>query len=115
MATEALQSKATSVYWREMMREQERKLLKAAWLGDIKEVQGLLSRGVSPNYVDTSGRTALWYAKRNGHREVVTMLLDAGANPHFMNIPLFHINENMVITYSAQWDRMKSFIFQANK
>ena len=97
MASEAFQAKAKSVYWREMKSEQERKLLKAAWLGDIKEVQGLVSQGVSPNYVDRSGRTALWYAKRNGHREVVTMLLDAGANPHLMNIPLFHCNENMVI------------------
>ena len=79
MASEALQAKAKSVYWREVKREQERKLLKASWLGDIKEVQRLLSRGVSPNYVDRSGRTALSYAKRNGHKEVVTMLRDAGA------------------------------------
>ena len=98
MASEALQKKAQSVYSQEIKEEKEKKLLKAAWLGDIKKVERLLYMGVSPNYVDKGGRTAIWYAKRCGHKEVVKMLLCAGANPHFMNIPLYNCNGNSVIS-----------------
>ena len=47
MASEAMQKKAKSVYSQEMKVEKEKKLLKAAWLGDTQEVQRLLSMGVS--------------------------------------------------------------------
>ena len=59
MASEAMQKKAKSVYSQEMKAEKEKKLLKAALLGDTEEVQRLLSMGVSPNYVDKCGRTAV--------------------------------------------------------
>ena len=95
MASEAMQKKAKSVYSQEMKEEKEKKLLKAAWLGDTEEVQRLLSMGVSPNYVDKGGRTAIWYAKINCHKKVVNMLLSAGANPHYMNIPLYYYKDNM--------------------
>ena len=75
MASEAVQKKAKSVYSREMKEEKEKKLLTAAWSGDIKEVQRLLAMEVSPNYIERKrGRTAVWYAKRSHHRRVGDML-----------------------------------------
>ena len=86
-ASETMQRKAKYVYSQEMKEEKEMKLLKAAWLGDAKEVSHLLSMGISPNYVDKGGRTAIWYANRSYHVEVVKLLLNAGANRHDMNLP----------------------------
>jgi CDK inhibitor PHO81 len=40
----------------------------------------LIAGGAEVNVVDTYGRTALWYAARDGHIECVTVLLDVKAD-----------------------------------
>ena len=87
LTSEAMQKKAKLVYFQEMKIENEKKLLEFSWSGRTYEVHRLLMNGVSPNYIDKGGRTAIWYARRNNNKKVVKMLLSAGANPHYMNLP----------------------------
>jgi RNA polymerase sigma factor (sigma-70 family) len=58
-------------------------LILAAARGDLAMVERLLRRGaeVDGRCACDSGETALWRASRQGHREVVARLLDAGADP----------------------------------
>ena len=56
-------------------------LLSAIEHGDPKTMLDLLDRGVSPDFADYAGRTALMYAAINGQVRVITRaLLDNGAN-----------------------------------
>ena len=54
----------------------------AARLGLLEEINKLVKKGIDLNVKDTSGRTALHYAARQGHKEMVTVLLanDAEVN-----------------------------------
>ncbi|XP_030838138.1 ankyrin repeat domain-containing protein 39-like [Strongylocentrotus purpuratus] len=62
----------------------ERGIWNAALSGDLAGVQKLLSSGCDVNTVDKSGYTALHYACRNGHRDIVSTLLQHGANPNVL-------------------------------
>jgi uncharacterized protein len=52
----------------------------AAARGDTTQVKALLSAGASPNARWEDGTSALLAAKRNGHRDIVTLLEEAGAD-----------------------------------
>ena len=80
LASESVQRKAKSVYFKEMKMEKEERLLRSSSAGDAAEVGRLLSGGVDPNCSDAAaGRGPLWRAARAGHVEVVQLLLAAGA------------------------------------
>jgi len=49
---------------------------------DVARVKQLIAQGANVNAHDEHGRTALMSAVRKGHREIVRMLLDAGADPN---------------------------------
>ena len=55
-------------------------LLLAASMGLVEIVGMLLSKGAELGFADSSGRTALHHAARNGHHDVVLSLLDAAAS-----------------------------------
>jgi len=55
-------------------------LLKAAELGNVGKVKGLLEKGADPNSTDAFNRTPLMIASLAGHVEVVDSLIKAGAN-----------------------------------
>lgn len=58
-------------------------LWEAAWRGDEERGRDLLVRGLrDPNGRDQSGYTALMAAAHNGHTQIITLLLDQGADPH---------------------------------
>mmetsp|Transcript_23575 Transcript_23575/g.33752 ORF Transcript_23575/g.33752 Transcript_23575/m.33752 type:complete len:130 (+) Transcript_23575:116-505(+) len=57
----------------------EKLLIKASKDGNLKEVQRLLDKRVSPNVVDESGCTPLHLAAIKGHQEAVRQLLAGGA------------------------------------
>jgi len=50
--------------------------------GDIKQINRILSSGISVNAEDGNKRTPLHVAASEGQMEVVTHLLECGANPH---------------------------------
>ena len=47
--------------------------------GKIEQVEKLLENGVSPNFQDDQGKTALMYAAEKGYMDTVKLLLDYGA------------------------------------
>ena len=53
----------------------------AAAEGDLQAVREWLQLGYDVNCAAKDGSTPLMYAVRNGYREIVVVLLDAGANP----------------------------------
>ncbi|XP_052076240.1 uncharacterized protein LOC127714238 [Mytilus californianus] len=54
-------------------------LIEAAKNGDLEAVNKCIQKGALTNYVDQSDNlTALHYASANGHREIVSILLDNG-------------------------------------
>lgn len=55
-------------------------LMKAASLGDLGAVQSLISAGAGLNEQDIFGHTALSYAVRARHADVVQLLLNSGAD-----------------------------------
>ncbi|HET9938054.1 MAG TPA: ankyrin repeat domain-containing protein [Gaiella sp.] len=55
-------------------------LVRAASLGDAREVRRLLEAGGDPDAADAAGRTAVTHAAYGGHPEVVRLLVDAGAD-----------------------------------
>jgi len=57
-------------------------LCAAACWGYLAVVQSLLRRGADPDLIEAGGSTALWWAARNGHVEVLTVLLEAEADPN---------------------------------
>ena len=48
--------------------------------GNIKKVASLLGAGIEPNSKDKYDNTALHYASKKGHSEIVKLLLEKGAN-----------------------------------
>jgi len=57
-------------------------LLRATDVADVARVKQLIAQGANVNAHDEHGRTALMSAVRKGQREIVRMLLDAGADPN---------------------------------
>ena len=55
-------------------------LLEAARAGDNEQIPQLLSKGASPDAIDSEGYTALMLAAMNSDPEAVKALIDAGAN-----------------------------------
>ena len=53
----------------------EHSLINAIEVGDLEEVKLLISRGVNVNEKDNSGWTPLHFASRNGHLEVMKLLI----------------------------------------
>lgn len=63
----------------------ERGLWSAAVDGDLERVQRfLLDKKVDPDVLDKSGLSPLHYACRNGHENIVKVLLQHGANPNML-------------------------------
>lgn len=56
-------------------------LMRSAAAGDISRVNELLQYQTKVNSISTIGSTALMYAAKNGHDEVVVRLLEVGADP----------------------------------
>mmetsp|Transcript_9090 Transcript_9090/g.15890 ORF Transcript_9090/g.15890 Transcript_9090/m.15890 type:complete len:82 (+) Transcript_9090:44-289(+) len=54
----------------------------AAKQGDVVELVKCLEQGVDPDCIDFEGSTALWYAAVEGHEQVVSALMDYGAQVH---------------------------------
>jgi len=55
-------------------------LVFAASLGDIEQVEQLLSQGIDANQMDEKGYSALHAAAENDHLEVVKLLVSKGAD-----------------------------------
>ena len=64
---------------------QERAMLNAANVGDIKVLTAWLDKGVNINAQDRYGYTALIWAAYKGHKEIVALLLDKGATSDAQN------------------------------
>lgn len=80
-------------------REPEEPLVKAAWKNDVAEVARLALSGLDANVVDkATNMSGLDYASENGNRDMISVLLSAGANPNAANTrgetPLMHLREN---------------------
>ena len=80
-------------------REPEEPLVKAAWKNDVTEVARLALNGSDPNVVDkATNMSGLDYATENGNRDMISVLLSAGAGPNAANArgetPLMHLREN---------------------
>jgi hypothetical protein len=74
--------------WKERARDSQRPshrpaLMRAVMRNDPEKIAGLIKAGVWLDETD-EGETALHWAVSRQHTEIVTMLLDAGANP---NVP----------------------------
>ncbi len=59
-------------------------LIDASWRGDLPEVKRLFAEGANVNAKDKFGMTALIRATGEGHRAVVQILLDKGADVNAM-------------------------------
>ena len=55
-------------------------LIQAARQGNLARVQALLSQGANVNATDVQNTTALIYAVQGGHREIVAILREFGAD-----------------------------------
>ena len=55
-------------------------LITAALAGDLVAVSNQLKQGADKNETTNKGRTALWYAARNGHLEIFRLLLEKCAD-----------------------------------
>jgi ankyrin repeat protein len=80
-------------------REPEEPLVKAAWKNDVTEVARLALSGSDVNVVDkVTNMRGLDYATENGNRDMISVLLSAGAGPNAANTrgetPLMHLREN---------------------
>ncbi len=58
-------------------------LVFAASLGDIEQVEQLLSQGIDANQMDEEGYSALHAAAENDHLEIVKLLVSQGADVHY--------------------------------
>ena len=76
----ALAKAALSSTAREPDADPGESLRRAAARGQLDDVRGLLSRGVSVDIADDSGRTPLIEAAANGHAAVIDALLRHGAD-----------------------------------
>jgi ankyrin repeat protein len=80
-------------------REPEEPLVKAAWKNDVTEVARLALSGADVNVVDkATNMTGLGFATENSNRDMINVLLSAGAGLNVTNTrgetPLMHLREN---------------------
>jgi ankyrin repeat protein len=73
-------------------------LVRAAKAGKVNTVRQMLSRGGDVDVHDRYGRTALMEAVREGHIEVVKLLLEHGANIHKRSY-----SDKFAIDYAWAW------------
>ena len=62
------------------MRPVDDALLKAAFKGDLSEVNALIKKEADINAANTGGFTPLLVAAEKGHREIMALLVDKGAD-----------------------------------
>lgn len=55
-------------------------MIAEAGKGNLEAVKLFLTVGIDPDLQDTSGQSAIFTASENGHIDIVTALLDAGAS-----------------------------------
>ena len=55
-------------------------LITAVVAGDLMSVRSQLEQGADKNETTNKGRTAMWHAAKNGHSEILQLLLNLGAN-----------------------------------
>jgi len=60
-------------------------LMLFALLGDIGSVEDLIAEGVNPNVRGAQNRTPLHRAVGKGHNDVVSFLLDSGADTNLVD------------------------------
>jgi ankyrin repeat protein len=60
--------------------DNRRALLRAALIGNTRNVLALIAEGTDVNAIDAHGRTAMMNAAMRGHSDTVTALLDRGAD-----------------------------------
>jgi len=80
-------------------REPEEPLVKAAWQNDLAEVSRLALSGSDVNVIDkATDMGGLAFAVQNGKRDMVNVLLSAGANPNLANTrgetPLMYLGDH---------------------
>lgn len=63
----------------------EEDILAYAMAGKLKDIIRLLGEGYDPNYQNDDGWTALMWASKRGHIDVVTTLLEFDADPDIIN------------------------------
>ena len=66
----------------DLVREQAQVVTAATKAGDRDQVAALLAAGHKADEITKDGNTPLLIAARNGHAEIVDLLLSAGANPN---------------------------------
>jgi ankyrin repeat protein len=73
-------------------------LASAAYKGDIETVKRSLRSGANVNAAQEYGTTVLWFAAKQGHFDIVTLLLANGANPNLGQVcglmPLMVVKPN---------------------
>ncbi len=78
--------------------QNNRELARYLVINNYREaLEKILARGVDPNSVNNAGHTLLMIASFFGHKEIVHLLLDKGADPNL----LCQDNENSALHYAA--------------
>lgn len=96
----------TSNRWPSTHRDKKRSLLEvAAWANKIELAALLLKKGANANWQDTDGRTALYYAAREGHAKLAKLLLNCDTNHNLRdedgNVPAADLAEGFIQSLNA--------------
>ncbi|MBN1799043.1 MAG: ankyrin repeat domain-containing protein [Spirochaetales bacterium] len=73
----------------------------AVFLEDIGMLQFLLELGANPNIMNKQHKTPLFIAAESGQTEIVKILIQAGADPHFINTRAYNQASNTNILIAA--------------
>jgi ankyrin repeat protein len=76
-------------------------LSKAAQMGDLKNVESLITAGVNPNTPNQDDRTPLYYAALFNRDEVTALLLASKADPNFRAASGAHGGEETPLQIAA--------------